>query len=99
MTVTYKQGTTVVTEPTEKGTYDVYVGADASENYNAVEPKKLGTLTIAASDVAAKDIFNEVKVTATYDGNEHTATLTLKDAAYTGLADAKLSYTDSKQCS
>lgn len=96
MTVTYKQGTTVVTEPTGKGTYDVYVGADASENYNAVEPKKLGTLTIAASDVAATDIFNEVNVTATYDGNEHTATLTLKDAAYTGLADAKLSYTDSK---
>lgn len=96
MTVTYKQGEEEKSEPTEKGPYDVYVGAAESDNYNAVEPKKLGTLTIAASDVAAKDIFNEVKVTATYDGNEHTATLTLKDAAYTGLADAKLSYTDSK---
>lgn len=96
MTVTYKQGTTVVTEPTEKGTYDVYVGADASENYNAVVPMKLGTLTIAASAVAATDIFKWVNVSKPYDGEEHTATLTLKDAAYTGLADAKLSYTDSK---
>lgn len=96
MTVTYKQGTTVVTEPTEKGTYDVYVGAAESDNYNAVEPMKLGTLTIAASDVAATNIFNDVNVSAPYDGNEHTATLTLKDTEYTGLAGAKLSYTDSK---
>lgn len=94
MTVTYKQGETVVPEPTEKGTYDVYVGAAESDNYNAVEPVKLGTLTIAASDVAATNIFYEANVSATYDGNEHTATLTLKDTEYTGLAGAKLSYTD-----
>lgn len=96
MTVTYKQGEEEKSEPTEKGPYDVYVGAEASENYNAVEPKKLGTLTIAASDVAATNIFNDVNVSAPYDGNEHTATLTLKDTEYTGLAGAKLSYTDSK---
>ena len=96
MTVTYKQDGTVVPEPTEKGTYDVYVGAEESENYNAVEPVKLGTLTVSASTVEATNIFNQINETATYDGEEHKATLTLKDTEYTGLAEAKLSYTDSK---
>ena len=50
--ITYKKDGVEVTSPKEIGVYEVWVGAAESDNYNAIEPAKLGTMTI--KDPAAK---------------------------------------------
>ena len=44
LTVTYKQGKAVIAEPTNAGTYDVYVSADATANFAEFTETKIGEL-------------------------------------------------------
>ena len=95
-TLSYKNGEADVAEPTEAGTYDVYATIEETDNCDVAEATaKVGTLIIEESDVNVEDLFEAVDVTATYDGSEHKAELTLKDTEYPGLADVTISYIDS----
>ncbi len=67
--VVYKQGATIVEQPTNAGSYSVMASYAGSTNYKAAEPKT-GTLVINKADAV-------VKVTGfsgTYDGEQHGAT-------------------------
>ena len=50
--ITYKKNDAEVTDPTDAGEYEVWVGAVETDNYNAVESAKIGTLTISAAELS-----------------------------------------------
>ncbi len=77
-TVVYKQGDTVVTNPTDAGTYDVTVTIDSAQNYSGTQT---GSLTINKADAT----INVTSYDVTYDGNSHTATGTAQRQAKTSV--------------
>ena len=85
--VRYKRNNEILTDVTNVGTYDVYVFANETANFEAIPETKIGTLTITGKEVPADDIFEEFNKTEIYDGSVKTVTadeLTKKDEAYNG---------------
>ena len=79
LTVTYKQGQKVIDEPTNAGTYDIYVSAEETINFNAVTETKIGELTIDKATVTAENAFSYTNTVVAYSGEEQTAKVSVKD--------------------
>ncbi len=73
--VTYKQGETVVADPTDAGIYDVYVTVEESNNYYGLDETKLGSYEIKKATVEKTDI-TVADTEHTYDGNKKAPTAT-----------------------
>ena len=75
-TTTYKQGNTTVQNPTNAGTYDIYVTTVAGTGYCPItDPMKIGEFTINKKDVSMED-YTMSPVEFTYNGEKQVPIIT-----------------------
>ncbi len=90
ITTTYKQGETVVAEPTNAGIYDVYVTVAAGDNYEALGETYVGSYAIKKAALP-EDAAIVTDKTTEYTGSNITVDV-VKNDAYNGLGEFNVAY-------